>query len=72
MTRDYVAPLKEATSMKVVVTGIVTGEDADGCVRYGADAVNIGCRHIPGLARRSVNGASRRSSTCVTRKSGWL
>lgn len=41
MTWKFVARLKKATTMKVVVKGIVTGEDAASCIRYGADAVYV-------------------------------
>ena len=41
MTWDYIGRLREATSMKLVVKGIVTAEDAADCVRYGADAVYV-------------------------------
>ncbi len=39
LTWDYVKRLKDATSMKVVVKGIVTREDAALAVRHGADGV---------------------------------
>ena len=41
MTWKFVERLKKATTMKVVVKGIVTGEDAASCVRHGADAVYV-------------------------------
>jgi isopentenyl diphosphate isomerase/L-lactate dehydrogenase-like FMN-dependent dehydrogenase len=41
MTWEFLRRLKDTTSMKVVVKGIVTGEDAADCVRYGADAVYV-------------------------------
>jgi isopentenyl diphosphate isomerase/L-lactate dehydrogenase-like FMN-dependent dehydrogenase len=41
MTWDYIGRLREATSMKIVVKGVVTAEDAADCVRYGADAVYV-------------------------------
>jgi isopentenyl diphosphate isomerase/L-lactate dehydrogenase-like FMN-dependent dehydrogenase len=41
MTWAYLDRLREATSMKVVVKGIVTAEDAEDCVKYGADAVYV-------------------------------
>jgi len=42
MTWDYVARVREAaSSMKVVLKGIVTGEDALQAVRHGADAVVV-------------------------------
>ena len=41
MTWDYLAKIRETTSMKIVVKGIVTAEDARSCVEYGADAVYV-------------------------------
>ncbi|HJO37880.1 MAG: alpha-hydroxy acid oxidase [Vicinamibacterales bacterium] len=41
MTWDYVTRLKNATSMKVLVKGIVTGEDASLSEAYGADGIVV-------------------------------
>ena len=41
MTWDYVTRLKGATSMKVLVKGIVTQEDAALCEAYGADGLVV-------------------------------
>jgi len=41
MTWEFVDRLKAATTMKVVVKGIVTAEDATRCVRHGVDAVYV-------------------------------
>jgi len=41
LTWDYVEKLKGATSMKVLVKGIVTGEDAARCVEHGADGILV-------------------------------
>ena len=41
MTWDYLAQLRETTSMRIVIKGIVTSEDAASCVQYGADAVYV-------------------------------
>ena len=41
MTWDYVTQLKDATAMKVLVKGIVTGEDAALCEAYGADGLVV-------------------------------
>ena len=41
MTWDYIGRLKEVTTMKVVIKGIVTGEDAKSAVKYGADAIIV-------------------------------
>lgn len=40
-TWEFVERLKAATTMKVVVKGIVTAEDAERCVRHGADALVV-------------------------------
>ena len=37
----FVERLKAATPMKVVVKGIVTAEDAERCVRHGADGIVV-------------------------------
>lgn len=41
LTWDFVGRLKDTTSMRVVVKGIVTREDAARCVRYGADGILV-------------------------------
>jgi isopentenyl diphosphate isomerase/L-lactate dehydrogenase-like FMN-dependent dehydrogenase len=41
LTWDYVDKLKKSTSMKVLVKGIVTGEDATRCVQHGADGIIV-------------------------------
>ena len=41
MTWAYIDRLRAATSMKIVVKGIVTAEDAASCVEYGVDAVYV-------------------------------
>jgi 4-hydroxymandelate oxidase len=41
MTWDYLDRMRKATSMKIVVKGIVTGEDASSAVAAGADAVYV-------------------------------
>lgn len=38
---DYLKRLKDYTSMKVLVKGIVTREEAERCVEYGADGVYV-------------------------------
>jgi 4-hydroxymandelate oxidase len=55
MTWDFVERLKEATTMNVVVKGIVTAEDAINCVRHGADAVYVS--NHGGRAEASAWGA---------------
>ncbi len=39
LTWDFVARLRDATSMKLLLKGIMTGEDASLCLRYGVDGV---------------------------------
>jgi 4-hydroxymandelate oxidase len=41
MTWDYLEKIREVTSMKIVVKGIVTREDAANAVNAGADAVYV-------------------------------
>ena len=41
LTWDYVNRLKNATSMKVLVKGVVTGEDAKLSIEHGADGVIV-------------------------------
>ena len=59
-TWDYVKRLKDATSIELVLKGIVTREDADLAVEYGADGVivsNYG-------GRDSGRACGRRLSVC--------
>jgi isopentenyl diphosphate isomerase/L-lactate dehydrogenase-like FMN-dependent dehydrogenase len=41
LTWDYVEQLKSATTMKVLVKGIVTAEDAELCLAHGADGIIV-------------------------------
>ena len=41
LTWDYVDKLKHATTMKVLVKGIVTREDAARCLAHGADGIVV-------------------------------
>jgi len=41
LTWDFVNRLKDVTSMKVVLKGIVTGEDAGLCLEYGVDGIIV-------------------------------
>lgn len=41
LTWDYVSRLKDATSMRVLVKGVVTGPDAEQCLRKGADGIVV-------------------------------
>ncbi|MGK2924067.1 MAG: alpha-hydroxy acid oxidase [Lysobacterales bacterium] len=55
MTWAFLENLKAATTMKVVVKGIVTAEDATSCLNYGADAVYVS--NHGGRAEASGRGA---------------
>jgi isopentenyl diphosphate isomerase/L-lactate dehydrogenase-like FMN-dependent dehydrogenase len=55
MTWAFLERLKGATTMKVVVKGIVTAEDARSCLNYGADAVYVS--NHGGRAEASGRGA---------------
>ena len=55
MTWDYLNRLRDTTSMKIVVKGIVTAEDAASCVQSGADAVYVS--NHGGRAEASGRGA---------------
>jgi isopentenyl diphosphate isomerase/L-lactate dehydrogenase-like FMN-dependent dehydrogenase len=54
-TWDYVKRLKDATSMKVVLKGIVTREDAELAVASGADGVFVS--NHGGRAENSLRGS---------------
>jgi isopentenyl diphosphate isomerase/L-lactate dehydrogenase-like FMN-dependent dehydrogenase len=41
LTWDYLERLKDATSMKILVKGIVTREDAARCLEHGADGIIV-------------------------------
>lgn len=41
LTWDYVDRLKDATSMRVLVKGIVTADDANHCLEHGADGIIV-------------------------------
>jgi isopentenyl diphosphate isomerase/L-lactate dehydrogenase-like FMN-dependent dehydrogenase len=41
MTWDFIKRLRDATTMKIVVKGILTGEDASLCVDHGADGLVV-------------------------------
>jgi isopentenyl diphosphate isomerase/L-lactate dehydrogenase-like FMN-dependent dehydrogenase len=55
MTWAFLERLRAATTMKVVVKGIVTAEDARSCLDYGADAVYVS--NHGGRAEASGRGA---------------
>jgi len=55
MTWDYLDRIREVTSMKIVVKGIVTREDAASAVEAGADAVYVS--NHGGRAEASGRGA---------------
>lgn len=41
MTWDYIGRLKSISTMKVVIKGVVTAEDAESALRHGADALIV-------------------------------
>ncbi len=41
MTWEFIQRLKDITTMPVVIKGIVTGEDAERCIEYGADGIIV-------------------------------
>jgi isopentenyl diphosphate isomerase/L-lactate dehydrogenase-like FMN-dependent dehydrogenase len=41
MTWDFIKRARDTTKMKIVIKGIVTGEDAALCVKYGADGLIV-------------------------------
>ena len=55
LTWDYVGKLKGATSMKVLVKGIVTAEDARRCLEHGADGIIVS--NHGGRADETLRGA---------------
>jgi 4-hydroxymandelate oxidase len=55
MTWQFLDRMRETTSMKIVIKGIVTAEDAASCVQYGADAVYVS--NHGGRAEASGRGA---------------
>ena len=38
---DFLDRLRQIVSVKLLVKGIVTGEDADACIRHGADGIIV-------------------------------
>jgi isopentenyl diphosphate isomerase/L-lactate dehydrogenase-like FMN-dependent dehydrogenase len=68
MTWDYLDRLRETTSMKIVVKGIVTAEDAASCVRYGVDAVYVS--NHGGRAEASGRGSLDSLSEVITTVDG--
>lgn len=55
MNWDYLARMRDATGMQLVIKGIVTGEDATEAVRHGVDAVYVS--NHGGRAEASGRGA---------------
>ena len=41
LTWDFLAQLRQETTMKVLVKGIVTAEDAEQCIEYGVDGIIV-------------------------------
>lgn len=70
MTWSYLDRLREATSMKIVVKGIVTAEDAASCVEHGADAVYVS--NHGGRAEASGRGSLDSLSEVVAAASGRI
>jgi len=68
MTWDYLGRLRETTSMKIVIKGVVTAEDAASCVQHGADAVYVS--NHGGRAEASGRGALDGLSEVVTTVDG--
>jgi isopentenyl diphosphate isomerase/L-lactate dehydrogenase-like FMN-dependent dehydrogenase len=68
MTWDYLDRLRETTSMKIVVKGVVTAEDAASCMQYGADAVYVS--NHGGRAEASGRGSLDSLSEIVTTVDG--
>src|SRR5690606_8780640 len=54
LTWDYVDRLRDATSMKVLLKGIVTAEDAERCLEHGVDGIVV----ANAGGRRDVAGTS--------------
>ena len=65
LTFDTLKRLKDATSMKIVVKGIENGEDADLCVKNGADGIIVSNHG----GRATETGAAR-STSCRKSSSG--
>ena len=55
LTWDYIERLKGATSMKVLVKGVVTREDAARCLEHGADGIVVS--NHGGRADETLRGA---------------
>jgi isopentenyl diphosphate isomerase/L-lactate dehydrogenase-like FMN-dependent dehydrogenase len=55
MTWKFLDRIRQATSMKIVVKGVVTAEDAASCVQHGVDAVYVS--NHGGRAEASGRGA---------------
>jgi 4-hydroxymandelate oxidase len=41
MTWDFIGRMRDTTTMKLVIKGILTAEDAALCLRYGVDAIHV-------------------------------
>jgi isopentenyl diphosphate isomerase/L-lactate dehydrogenase-like FMN-dependent dehydrogenase len=67
LTWDYVDRLKEATSMQVLVKGIVTPEDAELAIGHGADGIVVS-NHGGRAASSMCSAAPTRSSRRPTRR----
>jgi isopentenyl diphosphate isomerase/L-lactate dehydrogenase-like FMN-dependent dehydrogenase len=59
MTWDFIQQMRDTTSMKLVLKGIVTEEDAELCLKYGVDGI-----HVSNHCGRSEDG-SRATIDCL-------
>ena len=41
MTWDFIKKMRDTTKMKLIIKGIVTGEDAELCLKYGVDGIHV-------------------------------
>lgn len=41
MTWDFIAKMRDATRMKLVIKGILTAEDAELCLKHGVDGIHV-------------------------------
>ncbi len=70
MTWDFVRRLKDATSMKLFIKGIVTGEDTELCLENGVDGVIVS--NHGGRAEASGRGTITCLSEIVTAAKGRI
>jgi 4-hydroxymandelate oxidase len=41
MTWDFIQKMRDTTKMKIIIKGIITEEDADLCLKYGVDGIQV-------------------------------